>query len=59
MAINYVSNVTNDYNTALALISKFGTKLPFNISKDYILNSTKESYYYNRSLNSEFIYNKL
>lgn len=58
-AVEYINNVTYDYYTAKALVSKFGTKLPFNISKDYILNLTKESYYYSYCQRAEFIYNNL
>lgn len=58
-AIAYIDKVTDDYYTAKALVSKFGTKLPFNISKDYILNLTKESYYYSYCQRAEFIYNNL
>lgn len=58
-AVDYINNVTDDYYTAKALVSKFGTKLPFNISKDYIFNLTKESYYYSYCQRAEFIYNNL
>jgi hypothetical protein len=58
VAIDYVNNITNDYYTALALISKFGTKLPFRISRDYISRLTEESYYYNKSEKAE-LYNQL
>jgi hypothetical protein len=59
VAVDYVSNITNNYNTALALISKFGTRLPFSISRDYISRLTEESYYYHKSEKAEFIYNQL
>lgn len=59
-AVDYVNSITCDYYTALALISKFGTKLPFTVSKEYVLKLTEEANYsYPISLKADFIYNQL